>query len=126
MTVNESCGTVLVIEDDVTIRETVSEALQMEGYEVLTASDGEAALKVLKKFPNPCLVLLDMMMPIMDGWEFLDAIKRDRADQIATLPIVIVSAAGEKASRTAKDCHGFIKKPIDLELLLYTVKKFCG
>jgi CheY-like chemotaxis protein len=71
---------------------------------------------------HPCLILLDLMMPIMNGWEFLEA--QQATEVLASIPVVVVSAAGDKA-RSAK-AHGFIKKPIEVEGLLKMIKRYCA
>lgn len=111
----------LVIEDEKDIREVLRSALELEGYRTFTASNGQEGLQALERLPRPCLILLDMMMPVMNGWEFLKALKE--SDVLATIPVVVVSAAGERA-RDSK-ANGFIKKPIDLDLLLELVKRYC-
>jgi CheY-like chemotaxis protein len=89
------------------------------------AGDGKAGLVILKKVATPCLILLDLMLPIMNGWEFMEELKKDNGHMLAAIPIVITSAAGG-AARTAEQAQGFVRKPIDLDLLLSTVRKFYG
>lgn len=119
------CETVLVIEDDEPIRTAVQEALELEGYQVLVAGDGKAGLEMIRKAVTPCLILLDLMLPIMNGWEFMEELRKN-GNMLAAIPIVVTSAAGGAAKTAAEHAQGFIRKPIDLELLLSTVKKFCG
>lgn len=110
---------ILIVEDDKDIRETLQYALELEGYQVETASNGSDALHFLKKNHSPHLILLDLMMPIMNGWEFLEAIKTEA--ELSRIPVIVITAAGEAASRTV-DVNAFIKKPIELESLLNTVQ----
>jgi len=119
------CHTVLVIEDDEPILFAIQETLALEGYKVVTAMDGKKGLAILHTVEPPCLILLDLMLPIMNGWEFLDQLKKE-GDTLAAIPVVIASAAGKAALTATKRAQGYIKKPIDLELLLTTVRKFCG
>ncbi len=125
MTQIGKCGTLLIVEDNEALLETYRDLLELEGYEVVTATNGQEALKALEIIKHPCLILLDMFMPIMDGWEFLDQLKLRSEDLITSLPIVICSAAGASAEETSKQVRGYIRKPADIDLLLDTVKKFC-
>lgn len=120
------CATILIIEDDEAIREAIQYALEAEGYAVLTAPDGKAGLEVLHNASTPCLILLDLMLPIMNGWEFLDELRRDPGYMIAAIPVVVTSAAGSSAKSAVDRAQGYIKKPIDLKLLLDAVSKYCG
>lgn len=116
----------MIVEDDELIMGAMKQVLETEGYKTILATDGQKALDALKKFSNPCLILLDMMLPIMNGWEFLEELKKN-GGMMAAIPVVITSAAGNAAVATAvQQTQGYIKKPIDLDLLLTTVKKFCG
>jgi two-component system chemotaxis response regulator CheY len=109
---------ILVVEDDDGIRELVDVVLSGAGYEVLTASDGAAALQVLGQ-ARPDLVLLDMRMPIMDGWEFA---RRYRARPEPHAPIVVLTAARDAAERAAEiDANGYLGKPFDVQELLTLV-----
>jgi CheY-like chemotaxis protein len=115
---------VLIIEDDDTIRETMAEALTSEGFEVIAASDGAEALAEIRAGTRPGLVLLDLMMPGMDGWRFLEELHVD-------LPIVVVSAFvhGAKTMTAAALLRrpiGFMTKPINLDVLVEVVGRYCG
>lgn len=118
----EAMKQILVVEDDRAIRETLTMLLEMEGYSVLAAENGADGLATLATMDTPCLILLDLMMPVMNGWEFIEAKGKD--DHIATIPVLITSAVAERADATA--VAGVIKKPIDIEALLKFVKQFCG
>jgi len=115
------CKWILVIEDEKDIRETIQQVLELEGYQVLTAINGKEGLQILSENTKPCLILLDLMMPVMNGWEFLEAQKGEVV--LATIPVVIVSAAGERAKSAG--ASAFIKKPVELESLLRIVEKYC-
>jgi CheY-like chemotaxis protein len=112
---------VLIVEDDQDIRESLQELLKLEGYEVSTAINGQEAVKKLSSMKRPCLILLDLMMPVMNGWEFL-AIRKNM-DVIATIPVVVVSAVAEK--NQASDVNEFVKKPVDLDSLVKVVSRYC-
>jgi CheY-like chemotaxis protein len=116
---------VLVVEDDVDIQEALTQILENEGYRVTSADNGLNAMTYLRSSSPPCLILLDLMMPIMDGWQFRSEQKKD--PQLARIPIVVLSAHGSVPQHAAAlEAAMYLKKPIDLELLLETVKRFCG
>jgi two-component system chemotaxis response regulator CheY len=109
---------VLVVDDDASIRELLSTALEDDGYEVVPARNGEDALSVCERW-RPDVIVLDLMMPVMDGWTFAKRLReRD------TIPIVVLSAANdlERHARTvgATDVVG---KPFDLDQLLPKVAR---
>jgi CheY-like chemotaxis protein len=114
------CGRlILVVDDDDDIREAMRDALEDEGYNVETASDGAQALDRLRAMPNePCLVLLDLMMPVMDGWTFLA--ERNQDPRLAGIPITIVSAA-----RNVPPDVQCLAKPISQDRLLDEVHRHC-
>ncbi len=113
--------TILVVEDDVDIRECYQSLLEREGYRVTTAQNGQEALDVLSR-EHPALILLDLMMPVMSGPEFLEAMREDESS--TDIPVVIVSAYGELADATA-GVAGFLRKPVELAALLGAVRRFC-
>lgn len=119
----QKCRTILIVEDDAAIRTALQLALEMEGYQVKTASQGKEALELLPRIDTPCLILLDLMMPIMNGWEFSQALRQDMV--LAPIPVALVTAYSEEAAGFS-GAQALIKKPVDLELLYQTVRKFCG
>ena len=116
--------TILIVDDDPDIRETLAELLQDEGYTVILASHGGEALEALRMNPKPALILLDLMMPIMDGWQFRTEQKRD--PQIAAIPVVIISATGRDDAVFGLGPAQFLKKPINLDQLLAAVEEHCS
>jgi CheY-like chemotaxis protein len=110
---------VLVVEDDADIRSGVRDLLEDEGYQVRTAANGREALDSLAQASRPCLILLDLMMPVMDGHQFLGKLRLQ--SEWADIPVVVVSAVVTAFPEVA----GFIKKPFDPEVLLSSVKKYC-
>ncbi len=104
---------VLVVDDDEAIRDVVAEVLRDEGYEVVCAENGVQALRELHKERHPDVVLLDLMMPVMSGWEVLEQLQADR--ELSRIPVVVVSAMHAPGARE------HLAKPIDLERLLATV-----
>ncbi len=116
-----TCKSVLVVEDDHDIRETIQAALEMEGYAVTAAANGQQALDALPKMARPCLILLDLMMPVMNGWQFVEEMHKDIT--LATIPVVVVTAYAERADGIK--VRTVIKKPINLDLLLHVVGGYC-
>jgi len=111
---------ILVIDDDSDIREVVGEALQFAGYEVSTARDGREGLASAWSF-RPDLILLDLMMPGMSGWEFRAAQLRDAV--LSRIPVVVVTALGHDPDIQAS---AVLAKPFRLDDLLVHVRRFCG
>lgn len=110
---------ILIIEDDENIREVLQLSLEFEGYEVLTAANGSEGLKKLGLGVNPNLILLDLMMPIMNGWEFIEKIELDETNK--SIPIIVISAFMEKGTHVK--CAAFVSKPVDLTTLLNSIKE---
>lgn len=110
-------GPVLVVDDDRSILDTLAELLDMEGYAVETASNGAEALASVER-REPSVVLLDMRMPILDGWGFVQAL----TERGRRLPVVVMTAA-QDARRWAEEvgAAGYIAKPFDLHHLLEVV-----
>lgn len=119
----KSHGTIVVIEDDEAIRESMFDLLTMEGYTVLGFANGQEAINGLDAFTNPCLILLDWMMPVMDGAEFLQA-RQNLEGPARTAPVIVVSAVAGKIA-DAPTATGFLRKPLDLDVLLDIVSKHC-
>jgi CheY-like chemotaxis protein len=113
-------NTVLVVDDDTSILDTVSSILSGEGYDVVSASTGQEALAAVAR-QQPLLILLDMRMPVMDGW----AVARALREQGINVPIVVMTAA-ESAKRWADEvgAEGYLAKPFGLDELLATVERF--
>lgn len=115
--------TILVVDDDQDLLELLAFVLSSEGYDVRTASDGLEALNVVEdKMPN--LILLDMRMPVMDGWEFASEFHTRFDDGV---PIVVVTAA-ENAEKRAEEigASGWISKPFDVGSLIVLVREQLG
>ena len=118
-------GKVLVVEDNEDIRDAVTESLEDAGYDVWGAADGAIAIDALRNSNDlPCLILLDLMMPVMDGAKFLQEMRRD--PRLSALPVVVVTADGNAITKaTALGTHDGLRKPVDLDDLLSTVSKYC-
>ena len=107
----------LIIEDDLETRDALVTFFQLEGYDVACAADGREGLVAARQH-HPDVIILDLMMPRMDGWGFRAAQKRD--DSIAAIPVVVVSALGDRADI---DAAAFVPKPCDLDVVLGVVER---
>jgi two-component system response regulator MprA len=120
------CKTVLVVDDDRDIRDVLTDALEAEGYRVVTAADGQEALDWLRAgTARPCVILLDLMMPRLDGIQFRTELLNDPS--LAVIPVVVLSADPSIIS-TAKSLNfaGSLRKPVPLEALLAAVHAHCA
>lgn len=118
--------TVCVVDDDDDIREVLADVLSEEGFDVVAAGDGESALGLLHSRAPACrLILLDLMMPRMNGWEFRRKQLEDPA--IAEIPVLLLTGAGNGA-KAIDELHvaGTIEKPVELDVLLAKVAQYCG
>jgi CheY-like chemotaxis protein len=113
-------GYVLLVEDNEDIREMMALALQLAGARVVCASNGREALSLLQDRRPPDIILLDLMMPVMNGWELSDALKAD--ERLARVPIVVISAMGEPGAASLRPAE-FIPKPVDIDRLIDVVSE---
>jgi CheY-like chemotaxis protein len=115
---------VLVLEDDGDIRDALTFVLRDRGYQVDSASNGQEALDQLRRGSRANLIVLDLMMPVMDGWQFRHEQQRDPA--LAGIPVVIVSADGSVRHKAASiGAIDYVRKPIDLDAFLGLVGRYC-
>ena len=117
-----SLPTVFIIEDDVDTRDMLGRFLELEGYHVELASNGRQALELLGRGAPANVIVLDLMMPVMDGWEFR---RRQIEDgRLRNIPTIVVSAAGRE--RLAQiNADAYLTKPVDMDELLERVSQFC-
>lgn len=119
-----SCPKIFIIEDDQPIRTMLQVCLESEGYEVESFENGKTALDALHNHAEPCLILLDLMMPVMNGKEFMLEFLKLPAT-IVPIPVYLCSASVVQGESEKMGYAGFVKKPVDLDLLLEIVKKYC-
>lgn len=115
-------ATVFLVDDDETLLEALGGLLESEGYEVVTARNGREALEKLSRMTPPGVILLDLKMPVMDGWQFLEA--RAAESLAPQSPIVLLS--GLAFIPNAPGIADFLSKPINPSRLLACVQRFCG
>ena len=116
--------TVLIIEDDDEIREILAEMLAERGYPVATARNGVEGLAALRSGDPPCVVLLDLMMPVMDGWTVRAEMLADPA--LAHIPVVVVSGAADLEQKSSQlQAARVITKPVKWPVLLESVRTYC-
>ena len=121
---------VLVVEDDADIRTLVTLALELEGYEVLNAENGLRALELLRSLPEgelPCCMLLDLMMPLIDGKTLLATLAREHPAFLGRMKVIIATAKGSPLNPTQIPAGADrIQKPFELEELYRIVERHCG
>ena len=109
--------TVMIVEDDADIRSYLAEILEDEGYEVARAADGAEALDRLRANTPPSAILLDLMMPVMDGWQFRRELLKDPA--LAAIPVIVLSGVVDPQREAALlGAAGYVDKPFKLPQLL--------
>jgi CheY-like chemotaxis protein len=113
--------TVLLVEDEIELREMMQEALELNGYVVVAASNGREALDAIGQIDHVCVVLLDLLMPHMNGWDFFDAIRA--RPELAGIPVIIHTSAPNQAPAGATRV---LQKPTQLERLLSVVHEYCA
>lgn len=117
-------GPVLIVDDDADIRDTIVEVLESAGIRATSAKDGVQALALLDDGLRPCVILLDLMMPGMDGIHF--RAEQARREALSEIPVVIISAFREAPDVAASlEAEGILKKPFEFGELMSTVQRFC-
>jgi CheY-like chemotaxis protein len=110
---------VLIVEDDRSIREMMKSVLEIEGFTIVAANNGREGIDAIRGSHPPDVILLDMMMPVMNGWDFLDFVRANA--MTAKIPVVVVSAYDEIARSVRPDA--FVPKPVQLKALLEAIEK---
>lgn len=121
---NAKRDTVLIIEDDDAIRQSLRDILEDEGYDVVESANGQEALQSLRHGLSPCLILLDLMMPVMNGWEF--RVEQMKEPVLAAIPVVVISADRSLSEKAyAISAASYLQKPIRLDKLLSVISQHC-
>ncbi len=110
----EKTKKILIVEDDIDIRETLEQLLELEGYDVYSASNGKVGMETLSEMPSPDLILLDLLMPVMNGWEFLQAQKQ--LHEHNSVPVFILSSYSNVED--IPETLLYVEKPLDFSGLL--------
>ncbi len=121
MTIPDRTHTVLIVEDEEDLRELMRDALQMRGYSVVTAEEGTDALRKIDDIGPPCVILLDLLMPGMNGWDFFEKV-RERPE-LASVPVIVHSSA---SSRAPAGVTRVLQKPLAFERLVSVVAEYCS
>lgn len=116
---------ILLIEDDADLRDALSQILRDEGYEVVGAAHGREALDKLRGGQRPCVILLDLTMPVMNGWQFLAEQREDPV--LSRIPVIVISAGQDlPAQMPVLGLEEYVRKPIRLETLLDSLARHCA
>jgi CheY-like chemotaxis protein len=116
---------ILIVEDDVDLAQLSAEVLEAAGYRTAIAANGAEALNHLRTDNQADLILLDMMMPVMDGWKFREEQRKFPA--LTSIPVVVVTADGDARGKAASiEAEGHLAKPITIDKLLDEVERVCG
>src|SRR5215471_17553696 len=117
---------ILIVEDDLDVSRLLAEILEAEGYRTAIAANGREALDQLRKNSHyPDLILLDMMMPVMDGWKFRE--EQRKLPALASIPVLTVTADGDARGKAASiQAAGYVSKPLQIDGLLDEVERICG
>lgn len=120
---------VLIIEDVADIRDTLRDILEISGYRVSTAENGEVGLRMIAEPDLPCVILLDLMMPVMDGWQVLEKLRGAQAAVLAGIPVIVLSGVADRAKvdnlHRRYGCR-VMSKPADVDRLLEAVEGECA
>lgn len=114
---------ILLIEDDSGIRDTVAECLASEGYEVAPVENGREALSWLRNTARPDLIMVDLVMPVMNGAQFIEELRGDAS--LRDIPVVLMTAASPSSAMPLPRANAYLAKPFDLGALLDTVERHC-
>ena len=116
---------VLVIDDDPEIRQSLADALSDRGWVVVTEPNGKTAMEHLRQGLEPCAILVDLMMPVMDGWEFREEVRQDPG--LRDIPMLVISAFSPKAPKGYPELGDapFIPKPFEVETVIRALERVC-
>jgi CheY-like chemotaxis protein len=113
---------ILIVEDDKDLRDSLRDALELEGYVAVCVENGQAALAYLATGARPCVILLDLMMPVMDGWAFRQELLKD--EELAAIPVVVMTAA-TPARAAVIAAEAVIYKPLHMGRVVDVVQEHC-
>ena len=120
---SEQSRTILVVDDNIDLRDTLGDLLTLAGYRVVCASNGREALACLRSGPLPRLILLDLKMPVMNGWEFRTLQLQDPA--LAGVPVLVLSGGADIRDEVAGlQADAYIPKPANIDLLMAAIAPY--
>ena len=123
---NANTKKILLVEDDEDLCTTLREFLEIEGYRLICAKNGEEALQLLHQLPRgelPACILLDLQMPVMDGGTFLEILSKDGAEELVRIPVIVLTAKTLNDEKVRQRAVETMSKPFDVEHLLTTIAK---
>jgi len=125
VTIPRAGSHVLIVDDNPDLLQSLAEILELEGYRVSGAANGQEALAHLRNGPPPAVIILDLLMPVMNGWEFRAVQRSDPF--LAPVPVILLSSL-DGLDRLARelDAAASLRKPIEVSLLLETIARFCS
>jgi CheY-like chemotaxis protein len=113
---------ILIVEDDADLREMMAQLLTLEGFRASAVANGREALEYLSQGDKPDVILLDLMMPVMDGWEFRR--QQQASADLSKVPVIVLSALDQTRAADV-NAVAFLKKPLDFDRLLELVRQYC-
>lgn len=120
-----TCSQILIIEDEPDLRDTLKDLLEVYGFRVSTAGNGAEGLRRLREDGTPCMILLDLMMPVMTGWEFLETLKSEHRQILDVTPVTVLSAAADVSGVEQEYGCRVLRKPVDIKQLVTLAKESC-
>lgn len=117
---------ILIVDDEPDLRSTLKDIFEMSGFSVVTAGNGAEAYALLQQGETPCLLLLDLMMPVMNGWEFLGRVSRELPKTFEDVPIVVISAVADTVDIGQRFPCEIMKKPLNIPHLLDLAGRHCS
>ena len=117
-------ASVMIVEDDRDTREMLARFLELEGFDVREAANGQVALEAFREDSRTCVIQLDQMMPVIKGRQFRKAQSND--PELSKIPVVVVTAAGAREQIPAIDADAWLAKPVDFDRLLATIDPLCA
>lgn len=111
---------VLIVDDDRAIRELLRFALECEGYDVTTLCDGASVVSVLEERPDPCVILTDLMMPYVDGWEVCQHL-REHSGMLPLYRLALMTGSDISTQECPEEIHALIRKPFELDKVVQLV-----
>lgn len=117
---------ILIIDDDPEMREALQSIVAIMGHKSFCANNGQMALEILSHSEKPSLIFCDIMMPTMNGLEFLAKLKKDSHHTLSSIPVVILSSEKNRCSEVASYGAEFLDKAFNIEELVKVINRYCA